>query len=166
MITDGLFTDGGLASKNPSSIGGAWAWCFIKSGWFIRTGSGILTPADCDTTTVSNNDLELIAAIRALEGVGNDYDGVLWTDSYITLRRLINPKAPLKGLSLWLKERLRRIQRGRKLNVKLLGGHPSLEELRNGCRKNGRPVSRFNQWCDDECNRLIELHFAKETTDV
>lgn len=153
-----LYTDGGVIGRNPSAIGGTWAWCLVDDGEVIREGSGIITPNDISKSTVSNNDTELYAAVRGLEAVGPNFDGVWFTDSKVTIHRLTShPK--FTGCPLWLRKRAEQLRDARKWTVILLGGHPTKADLKIGKMTDGSPVSEWNVRCDKECCRLAEEDF-------
>src|SRR4051794_26111965 len=92
-----LFSDGGVILKNPSTIGGTWAWCGVSpNGEHIREAGGYLLPntATCPgwprvgSKTVTNNESEFYAALRALESMPAGWSGILVCDSKVTLDRM------------------------------------------------------------------------------
>lgn len=156
-----LFGDAGVFGKNPSLVGGVWAWCKIVGGEMVESDGHILTPEEVGLPEVTNNVGELYAAVRALESCGPGHHVTLWTDSVITLRRVQNPTgATFNGVPEWLELRtIAAVQRLGSVKVMLCAGHPTREELKTGIkRKNGLPVSRWNVWCDDKCNELKDVH--------
>jgi hypothetical protein len=79
-----LFADGGLASKNPSPIGGVWAWCGVNANnERIIQRSGFTPPGK--KGTVSNNNSELIALVLALEAMPEGWTGKVCSDSKVAL---------------------------------------------------------------------------------
>jgi ribonuclease HI len=156
----GLFTDGGLSGSNPSPIGGSWAWCLVTEAGIVRHQGGCLRPADVGLPAITNNLTELYAAVQALEAMESGWDGVLHTDSQITLwrcerRDATRKPAGMNGIPRGLQDRLH-AAKGRlgAYTVVLLGGHPTDEELADGRRADGLPVSLYNCWCDSRCSEL------------
>ena len=150
-----LFTDGGVIGRNPSLLGGTWAWCLIDGDEIIRSASGAVDPKDIDLLTVSNNTTELLAAVLGLEATGPGFSGVWYTDSKVTVYRLTT-STKFKGCPDWLRNRALAVRENQKYTVKLLGGHPNKAELTTGIRSDGAPVSKWNVWCDKECRRLAK----------
>jgi len=129
-----IYTDGGVIKQNPSSIGGSWAWVAISElDQKLKSASGILTPEDLELPSVSNNTMELFAALRALESVPEGWEGTLVTDSRVTACRLlygINPKTA--NLPPWIIKRTSKLRAGRKWKVSIVRGHPTKDELEKG----------------------------------
>ncbi len=151
-----LYCDGGVVLKNPSLLGGTWAYCGIdENGAKVSKASGVVTPSELGKKVISNNFTELLAALNALESVPHDWEGTLYTDSLVTLRRVTTGNS-FKGISNTMKERTLARRKGRKYKVVLLSGHPSRAELRRGVGKRGTPVSVHNVWCDEECKKQAE----------
>jgi len=158
---ESLFCDGGTIGRNPSPLGGTFAWCLIRKetpeiSIMVKQDHGAFEPADVNMEIIGNNLAELFAAVRALSAVPEGWPGTLWTDSRITLYRLTTGER-FMGIPDWLRERTLKLRKGRSYVVKLLGGHPTREELRKGRRRDGKPVSRFNVWCDLKCGEAAEL---------
>ena len=151
-----LYVDGGVCGRNPSKIGGTWAWILVEDAILVKQASGIVTPEDIGVAAVTNNQTELLAAVRALDAAGKEWQGILWTDSQVTKYRLEDSKS-FEGVPSWLRLWTLAIRRQpRRYRIKLLGGHPSLQELEQGCRRDGTPVSKWNVFCDEECQRLAK----------
>ncbi len=151
-----LFCDGGVVLKNPSVLGGTWAYCGIdENGAKVSKASGVVTPSELGKKTISNNFTELLAALNALESVSRSWAGTLYTDSLITLQRLTTGNS-FKGISQTMKNRALSLREGRNYKVVLLSGHPSKAELRRGVGKRGTPVSVHNVWCDAECRKQAQ----------
>lgn len=156
-----LYADGGVIRKNPSAIGGTWAWCgvtkdecrIIERGGFVPAPEGRL---------ITNNHTEFIAATLALEAMPKGWSGVLCSDSQITLGRLFEG---WRIANLPRNVYMRGISALRKLSdVKplLLQGHPTKKDLARGIgAKRGYPVSEHNVWCDKECGRQAELYLRQ-----
>ncbi len=148
-----IYCDGGLIGSNPSTIGGTWAWCHVdKHGKRIAKKSGVLLPQP--GFTCSNNDTELEAALRGLEALTGPVKVLtLFTDSWVTICRLVNNGS---GLVNEIQERIRKAKAHWPLELVLLGGHPTKKELKVGRRKDGKPVSVHNVWCDKACTRRAD----------
>lgn len=164
-MTEVLYCDGGIIGPNPSKIGGTWAWCLIetKTNAMISKGKGLLRPEKLGLKIVSNNSSELWAAIQALSFVDKKWDGIIYTDSMVTLRRLTGSHR-FEGVPEWLVHTTTELRKNRKWSVMLVAGHPTKAELGRGYRKNKdgstTPVSFWNKWCDKHCTAI-----AKKTTD-
>lgn len=152
-----LFSDGGCVGKNPSPVAGTWAWCLIEDDGLIACDWGLIYPDDLGTPAVSNNQTELLAAVRGLEA--NPAVDEWLTDSLMTLRRLTKG-GKFSGVPRWLIDRSAKVrERGveNKRKVTLLAGHPTRDELRKGfAGRNDHPVSRWNVLCDRLCKRASD----------
>lgn len=91
-----VFGDGGVIQKNPSPIGGTWAWCAVTAdGTHTREASGYVLPSAhphpgwprVPRPDVSNNHVEFYAILRALESLPDDWQGRVATDSQVTVTR-------------------------------------------------------------------------------
>jgi ribonuclease HI len=156
-----LYADGGVIKKNPSPIGGTWAWCGVTVGEcrIIQRGGFIPAP---EGRLITNNHTEFIAATLALEAMPEGWSGVLCSDSQITLGRLFER---WRIANLPRNVYMRGISALKKLgDVKplLLQGHPTKKDLERGIgAKRGYPVSIHNVWCDKECGRQAELYLRQ-----
>jgi len=152
-----LFCDGGVIKRNPSKIGGTWAWCQVKNNQVIRSNCGVIRPVDMEMPSISNNLSELFAAIKALTALNTCYKDipvVLYTDSKVTMHRLTD-SVGFAGIPNDLRLRTLELRRLWHPQVILVGGHPSKKELETGLReRNGFPVSQWNVWCDKTCRKL------------
>ena len=150
-----LYTDGGVARRNPSPFGGAWAWVLVEDGEILRQDSGIFHAGKyTEPYRISNNFIELYAAMEALMSQPIGWKGLVWTDSQVTQYRLQGSNS-FEGIPSWLREGIKTLRFGRRWTVKLCGGHPNKIELAAGRReRNGLPVSRWNVQVDAECARL------------
>jgi ribonuclease HI len=159
----GLFTDGGLyGDRNPSPVGGPWAFVYVDDDEIITYDCGFVSPLDYDTP-VTNNITELEAAVRGLERYlherGHKQPVDLYTDSMTTISRLRRPLRPkMKNVPDRLRQRLISITEVIKVRTILVAGHPTIEELRAGQTAKGTPVSYWNQYCDDLCNEVKRTH--------
>ena len=152
-LPDSIYCDGGMIKQNPSPYGGAWAWCWVRKGKRISSASGIIKPSDLGMETVSNNVMELIAAMRAINSSPPDWSGVLYTDSIVTLHRMTDGKR-FKGIPYSIRLEALDLRRNRKWKVNLVAGHPTRKNLQDGF-KNGAygkvRVSEHNVFCDQLC---------------
>jgi ribonuclease HI len=164
-----VYADGGVVLQNPSPYGGTWAWCFVdEHGAIAAYESGFMHCLEAIPLPVTNNIMEFIAVVRALEALPEGWSGKLYSDSKVTLGRFFDGW-PLRNIPTWwarrgeiqIKQRLGRIE------PVLLVGHPTRLELKEGVSRRhtplGTPVSRFNVFCDEECRRqagelMSELH--------
>jgi ribonuclease HI len=150
-----VYADGGVIGRNPSPLGGTWAFCYVNAigGRLYGTG-GSITPAEAGLPAVTNNLTELLAVVLALECLPWGWEGRVYSDSQVTLRRLRRPaKTKWAGVPQWLKGRVfAAVARLGVVAYHLLAGHPTAGELRNGKRHDGTPVSAHNCWCDSRCS--------------
>jgi ribonuclease HI len=154
-LTDRIFCDGGVVGPNPSVLGITWAWVMpCPNNTKLYEAGGVLEPCDLGMDELSNNHAELIAALRALSFVGKDWTGTLYTDSNVTRHRL-EGRGTYEGLTPSLISSLESVRKRRRYKVVLLGGHPTLAELKQGFKnKNNLPVSSWNCYCDQLCTAL------------
>ncbi len=155
-----IYADGGLVIRNPSPYGGAWAWCGVDADGEIReTGSRLMTPQEYQMETISNNVTEFFALAKALRSMPKGWSGIAYSDSEVTLNRIFGIYHSEKGLPEgWLEHARNNLKRLGEVTPVLLSGHPTKQELLNGvCRRRGRPVSKFNVWCDEECRRICTI---------
>jgi ribonuclease HI len=151
-VTD-VFCDGGVCVKNPSPHGGTWAWCHVTAaGEVAASASGTVTPAECGTPAVSNNQTEFLAALLALEALPAGWSGRVLSDSGVTIARFQGART--RGLSdAWVSRMDAALARLGTLEWVLLGGHPTRADLGKGFRSDGKPVSKWNVHCDRECGK-------------
>lgn len=163
MVAIELYSDGGVIGKNPSLLGGVWAWCHVVGGEKIQQGSGIVRPTDFGMEKVTNNLTEFLAMLNCLEAVPEAWSGYrMFCDSELTIGRFQNPYGVgMAGIPAELFRRMTALPlKRREIEYVLVGGHPTRKELAAGVHKDGRPVSRWNAWCDSECNRVKEGYFT------
>jgi ribonuclease HI len=160
-----LYADGGCIARNPSPLGGTWAFCQVDAAGQRLGGWGGVLPAP-PGGTISNNLTEFVAAVLALESVPVGWTGTLYTDSNVTRGRLVDGWA-LNGLPQeWIKRGAAALQRHTHhghltFRAVLLQGHPTAADLRAGVgAKRGLPVSVHNCWCDHECQRQAARYRA------
>lgn len=162
-----LYTDGGVIDRNPSPIGGTWAYCGVnaENKRVLHNGGYILKP---DGRLITNNHTEQIAIILALESMPNGWSGTVYSDSKIAMNRM-RGKGTNKNLPDNVIERTKAVlARLGKVKFRHVKGHPTQSELFKGYSKNHRRVSIHNVWCDEECRRQAVLGkeiFQKKTLD-
>lgn len=153
-----IFCDGGVIGPNPSPLGGTWAFSWEDES---KQSAGVITPDDLDVAKITNNQTELLAAVKALSSVSEGWKGTLFTDSMITMYRLTTSDS-FKNIPNWLRLKTLKLRRLLRPKVVLIGGHPTKEELAIGkLKRNGFPTHRLNVWCDEECNRLAKWYKEK-----
>lgn len=160
-MTVALYSDGGTVGRNPSPIGGTWAWCLVVNDKLVDEYCGLVEPADMGMETISNNLMELYAALRGIEALPEGFNGRVYTDSLITLYRITYSES-FNGVPEWLKERVKEARSCRKwfYDCVLLGGHPNKKELEEGRRKDGKMVSKWNVRVDQACSALAKKWLA------
>jgi len=159
-----LYSDGGVISKNPSHIGGTWAYCLVsETGMVLFDQSGVITPADAGMETITNNLTEMLALLRGLEHLGDNFRGTVYSDSQITLGR-VSQGWKWTGIPSWMHAMYRK-QRARlahwdEIKFVLLSGHPTAADLERGIGKRGYPVSIHNVACDKACGLAAKEYVA------
>lgn len=166
MITDmdpyippkSLWTDGGLLSRNPSKIGGTWAWVRVNEKLEIENqSSGILLPKHLNTearvyTEVTNSHSEITAIYRGLRELPDDWIGEIVTDSklcisWLTQKDRLGERLVWKNCPDWLQERV--IQEQNRIYGS--GGHLKYRHVDG--HQNDSIDHRFNILCDDMCRK-------------
>lgn len=158
MITE-LYCDGGVIGTNPSAIGGTYAVRLVFDGrepW----GYGAVIPATDMGGTVTNNQTEMMALLKGLAKLPDDFSGTIYSDSQVTLGRAFMGWK-WKNIPTWM-HKLYQVERKRLVNwdqIKyvLLDGHPTRAQLQAGVGKRGHPVSEHNVWCDEACRKAGEV---------
>lgn len=152
-----LYADGGLASPNPSPIGGSWAYAAVgEDGEVSHYDSGFVRPEEFDLSTVSANLVEFIALLKAFQCVRPGWSGTAYTDSKVSWERFRKPQtAGMRGVPDSLREEMQKTMQliGDSHQIILLEGHPTKAELQRGVGKGGQPVSRFNVFVDKLCRQ-------------
>lgn len=165
-----LYTDGGVINRNPSPIGGTWAWVLCDDDTMVRHEAGIILPGDIGLPVITNNVAELLAVIHALEAMPPGWEGRLLTDSACTMSRICarqekdgKRRTRLgKLIPAWHLERLdAALLRVGVFDMRLLGGHPTRSELDAGFRRDGVPCSIHNVRCDKLCTEQARKHLAQ-----
>lgn len=151
-----VYADGGVIGRNPSLIGGTWAWAHVDAaGERIATGSGVVEPETAGVPAITNNYTEMIAILNGLAELPEGWAGIVCSDSKITLGRLFW-EWKWTGIPARIIRRaaivLQRLDLANS-TVLLVDGHPTAAQLAAGVGKRGGPVSEHNVWCDAECGR-------------
>lgn len=160
-----IYCDGGVVLKNPSVIGGSWAYVYTDDQGVLTEQSGFVMPGVWPTAeleVVTNNFTEMLAACKALHFLPDGWNGTLYSDSKITLGRLFHSfkwHGIPDDLRLSARSELDRLGR---ITPVLLDGHPTKTQLLAGIGKRGQPVSAFNVRCDELCRirnaECLSLH--------
>jgi hypothetical protein len=160
-----LYCDGGVIGRNPSPVGGTWAWRRTRGPLCLQESSGLLLPADLGVETISNNNSELLALLTGLECLPDGWTGRCNSDSQIALGWVFQAYSQEK-IPETLRARLNNLRHGGRLSGiqwRLLQGHPTETDLLAGVgAKRGLPVSRHNVWCDAACKGAAEA-FLRST---
>jgi ribonuclease HI len=159
-----IYTDGGVILKNPSTIGGTWAWCAVDADGNRVIERGGVVPAR-DGQQITNNHMEQIALTLALEAMPEGWSGTVYSDSMIALGRVFKGWR-LKNLPANVAKRsAAAVARLGEIQTVLLQGHPTKADLARGIgAKRNLPVSIFNVWCDAECGRQAKAFLEKQET--
>jgi ribonuclease HI len=155
-MNDFLYCDGGVIQVNPSPIGGTFAYRILRDGQVIRENGGVIV-ADSAQPLISNNLTEMLALVRGLGELPDDWTGTICSDSQITLGRAFHGWK-WTNVPAWLRHeyaanRLRLVNWA-KITPLLLSGHPTRAQLQEGIGKRGTPVSEHNVWCDQQCGQM------------
>lgn len=156
-----VYTDGGVIKKNPSAIGGTWAWCAVDAeGNRVAQASGVV-PAPLGRT-VSNNHTEQIALVKAMEALPEGWSGRFYSDSQVALGRVfLNWATNNLPKNIIERTNAARLRLG-KCDWRLLQGHPTKAELEAGWGvKRELPVSVHNVWCDKACTREAKAYMER-----
>lgn len=159
-----VYMDGGVILRNPSPYGGTWAFVIVRNDKVIKKESGTFKPWAMSSSTVTNNQSELVAAYYALKYLADDDMAHLYSDSEVTLGRLFYGYS-MNNVPQWLCDELashkRRLRYFSVFKHTLLAGHPHRISLMKGTDKYGRPVSKYNVMCDDLCRMRAENYVSK-----
>lgn len=150
IVTE-LYTDGGLIDRNPSKLGGTWAFVAVNgNGAPLYTGYGYVPSPE--GREITNNHMEQIAIIKALESVPDGWSGKVCSDSQIALGRVFMGWATrnLPGNIITRTEAA--LARVGRITWELIQGHPTKADLACGRgKKRGYRVSDHNVQADELC---------------
>jgi ribonuclease HI len=166
--TTTLYSDGGVVQRNPSSLGGTWAWCATdQTGWRIIEQGGYLLAETGQV--ISNNQMEWCAAMHALEAMPDGWAGTLVTDSQNVIDRLRYARKRLRepaGQVLvprnlpwpWYQRMVVALERLGDLELRHVKGHPSAADLKRGYTVDDRGARKYavsdqQVWCDMRCQQ-------------
>lgn len=146
-----LYADGGVIKKNPSAIGGTYAWCAVDEAGNRVIEAGGVVPAPAGRL-VTNNHMEQIAIVLALEAMPAGWTGTVFSDLMIALGRVFKGWA-IRNLPANVAQRsAAAVARLGAIETVLLQGHPTRADLERGIgAKRNLPVSIHNVWCDQRC---------------
>lgn len=159
------YTDGGLLSRNPSSIGGSFG-VVILDGDEVTEYSGIIDASTLGYNgVITNNTSELYALCLGVLKVPEGEMANFYSDSENALGRVFKGW-PMSGCTPWLMEmrlnawnRLKTIEH----THTLLAGHPSRAHLAKGWNEAKKlPVSMYNVRADALCNEARYAWEAKK----
>lgn len=150
-----LYVDGGVIAVNPSLIGGTFAYRLVlDNGRFV--GVGKVVTVDQMGGPVTNNQTEMLALLEGLKHLPDDWVGMIYSDSMVTLGRAFSGFR-WKNIPAWMhklyQEQRRRLIHWDEIKYVLLDGHPTKAQLKAGIGKRGHPVSEHNVWCDQACKK-------------
>jgi len=128
-----LYADGGVILKNPSIIGGTWAWILVDTDneTMIKAAAGAFPPSlfrEMGGAPVTNNQTEMFALLRGLLELPVYRPVAVYSDSMVTLGRLWNGyrwKNIPQLLHDWHKEVRAKITDWNRFQIILLSGHPT-----------------------------------------
>lgn len=143
-----IYTDGATIGRNPSQVGGAWAWCGCDVfGKRVVENSGIVLRTRKYPELshyVSNNHMEFYAVGNALSYLPDGWSGKVITDSMVNISRFRNAgqrKLPKNTPYHWVHWFWKHLSRLGKVEAIWVKGHS---------------IHKHNNWCDAECLRVIE----------
>lgn len=156
MTIIACYADGGVIGRNPSPVGGTFAWCHVDMDNIqVASYSGVITPVEAGLPAITNNLTEMLALVAGLEALPAGWAGTIYSDSQVTLGRMFEGWK-MNNIPAWLVRRgsaaLQHINRPR-CSCVLLDGHPTQVQLAAGRGKRGAPVSEWNVWCDKACGK-------------
>lgn len=154
-----LYADGGVIGRNPSTIGGTYAYRILDDkGCVVEQGCRSISPSSMNMgASVTNNQTEMLAILEGIKHLPDDFDGTIYSDSNVTLGRLFR-KWKWTNIPEWMKDifkqETRRLINWKKVQGTLVQGHPTKDELEIGMGHKGYPVSEHNVWCDSACQSI------------
>lgn len=151
-----LYCDGGVIEKNPSHIGGTWAWCGVDINGNRVIGDSGYVPSP-KGRLITNNHTEQIAIVKALEAMPDGWRGTVCSDSMIALGRVFQGWRQRNLPNNIIKRTYDVLGRLGHISTVHLQGHPTKADLASGIgKKRDFPVSIHNVWCDKACKRAGE----------
>jgi ribonuclease HI len=148
-----LYCDGGMIGRNPSQIGGTWAWCAINQNGERIIERGGIVPAP-QGQLITNNHMEQIAITLALEAMPDGWSGTVYSDSMVALGRMFKGWKQKNLPANIAKRSSEAVARLGAIETVLLQGHPTKADLELGIgAKRNLPVSIHNMWCDKQCGK-------------
>lgn len=158
-----VYADGGVILKNPSSIGGTWAFCAVDvAGNHVIEQGGVVIGSN--ERPITNNITEQIAIVKALEAMPDGWSGTVYSDSQIALGRVFKGWRGKNLPSNVIERTQKAIKRMGRIKPVLLKGHPTQKQLKEGFAHKGRrttPVSIHNVWCDKACTEQARNYMAQ-----
>lgn len=167
-----ICTDGGLLSANPSDRGGSWAWLRIEHDEIVSHASGWVRATDMPEGTVSSNQMEFLAVLRAFQSLEDGEIVVVISDSDVTLSRWTGDgRFGYAGIpDEWRRGMNDELRRCGGLFWHQIAGHPAvrpspvdgLTDLERGRKLKrdgsaGLPVSKWNIEADRLCTEQANL---------
>jgi ribonuclease HI len=154
-----IYTDGGLLSSNPSSLGFTWAWCRVEAGVRVAEASGWVRASELPPRPetgireATGNVAEFYAVLMAFEALADGEIVTVFTDSEITIKRWAEVGA-LHGIPISWRQRMNHcLARHGGSFWHHLDGHPSKADLERGHKENGDAVSEHNVYVDALCRQ-------------
>jgi ribonuclease HI len=156
-----LYADGGVIDKNPSPIGGTWAWILVDSrnDQVLDRNYGVIIHTETipmsEDGTVTNNQTELFALLQGLSKLPIDALVEVRSDSNVSLGRLFRGWQ-FSNIPWWMKTSLdmqiSRLVNWNQFTYTLMDGHPTALQLRSGFGKRRNVTSKWNVACDALCH--------------
>jgi ribonuclease HI len=146
-----LYADAGVIQKNPSTLGGMYAWVLVNEKNKSIAQDAVFVSPKLFGGKVTNNNVELLAIIRGLAYAQANklYVTHVYSDSEVSLGRLFYGYS-WREVAGYVEEQRKGITINGAKPV-LLNGHPTKKQLQEGIGRTGRPVSKWNVYCDKLC---------------
>jgi ribonuclease HI len=167
-LISALYCDGGVIASNPSEIGGTYAFCIVFEDGSSIQKSFAISKADMGGP-VTNNQTEMLALLEGLKDLPDDFAGTIYSDSQITLGRVFLgwKRKNIPGfMHKMFQEQRARLTCWNEIKHVLLAGHPTKAQLQAGIGKHGYPVSEYNVWCDEACQRIGQVFLDTIGTNI